>query len=131
MDKLAMLEQRIGELEDRVERCERIGGSDLEHIPEIRSDLNFIKRSLEDIGKNDVAIRAHVVKVESDFYDDGNGLKYKIIDLLAEFRSYVTSLQALEGQLAFWGKWIVGLLGVACLSAVGFFATMAFRHFIR
>ena len=133
MNEIKSLEDRLNTLEHRVYTWEQDAGWMMQEgkVQNIKNELADIRKTLDGISTNDQAIRDHVTKVESDFYDDGMGLKYKLIELFAKVDSYIIHMTSLESQLTFWGKWIVGLLTSIFLALMGLGATYIFKHMIK
>ena len=121
---LDSIARRLDMIEDWMDTVEKknIDFTSIElEIKEIKNSIET-HRAMEQSFDNEVL--AHIRKVESDFYDNGKGLKYDIINMLRKFEIFVERVtnidekfDKVEEQITYQGRRIIGVM-LACLGAL-------------
>jgi hypothetical protein len=127
--ELKELERRIKIVEDWKDTLEEKNidfGSIETEITEIKKAL---KERIKTESEFDKTVLNHISKVDADFYDNGKGLKYDLIQMLRNFNSIILKVQSIEESLTYQGRKIVNIL-LACLGGIITGAAALVYHFI-
>ena len=119
MEQIDLIDMRLSILEKKVGDWEHDYGE-----VDIKSELLEIRSSLQDIKCDDKKVQAHITKVESDFYDEGKGLKYELIELLKNFSVFMNRVD----DIVYWGKVVVGMVSATSVVLVGGVITWFVSH---